>query len=94
MRDGIACLEMLAAQMHARGWTAYLHAPADRLASLVVQDPRDERTMGSDIVAAPGGAPGDWWYWFSWGERIAPVHAPGAAADAVISALQEPQTVS
>ena len=92
MRDGIACLDMLAAQMHARGWTAYLRAPADRLASLVVQDPGDERTMGSDIVAAP--AAGDWWYWFSWGERIAPVHAPGAAADAVISALQESRTLS
>ena len=82
---------MLAAQMHARGWSAYLHAPADRLASLVVQDPPDDRTMGSGIVAAPGGgAIAEWWYWFSWGERIAPVHAPGAAADAVISALREP----
>ena len=64
----------------------------DRLASLVVQDPRDDRTMGSDIIAAP--AAGDWWYWFSWGERIAPVHAPEAAADAVISALQESQALS
>jgi len=34
------------------------------------------------------GATGDRWYWFSWAERIAPVHAPEAAADAVISALQ------
>ena len=94
VRDGITCLDMLAAQLHARGWTAYLRAPADRLTSLFVQDPHDGRTMGSDIVAAPGGGAGDWWYWFSWGERIAPVHAPDAAADAVISALQAPQTLS
>ncbi len=92
VRDGIACLDMLAAQLNARGWTAYLRAPADRLASLVVLDPRDDRTMGSDIVAAP--AAGDWWYWFSWGERIAPVRAPGAAADAVISALRTAQALS
>jgi hypothetical protein len=84
---------------HARGATARprldrLPPGAGRLASLLVQDPRDERTMGSDIVAAPGGSTGDWWYWFTWGERIAPVHAPGAAADAIISALREPQTLS
>jgi hypothetical protein len=34
------------------------------------------------------GATGDRWYWFSWTGRIAPVHAPEAAADAAISALQ------
>ena len=65
-----------------------LTAPADRLASLFVQDPHDEGADGGHIVAAPGSTTGDWWYWFSWAERIAPVHAPGAAADAVISALQ------
>jgi len=89
--DGLACLDVLAAQMHARGWTAYVTAPADRLASLFVQDPHDEGADGGHIVAAPGSTTGDWWYWFSWAERIAPVHAPGAAADAVISALQPPE---
>jgi hypothetical protein len=94
VRDGIACLDVLAAQMHARGWTAYVSAPADRLASLFVQDPHDEGADGGHIVAAPGGTTGDWWYWFSWAERIAPVHAPEAAADAVISALQQPRALS
>ena len=94
VRDGIACLDVLAAQMHARGWTAYISAPADRLASLFVQDPQDEGANGGHIVAAPGGTTGDWWYWFSWAERIAPVHAPEAAADAVISALQQPRALS
>jgi hypothetical protein len=89
VRDGIACLEVLAAQIHARGWTAHINTPAARLASLFVQDPHD-RAKCSDIIAAPGGTTGDWWYWFSWAERIAPVHAPAAAADAIIRAFQRP----
>jgi hypothetical protein len=39
--DGIACLDALAAQMHARGWSAYITTPAGRLASLFVQDPQN-----------------------------------------------------
>lgn len=94
VRDGIAYLDVLAAQIRARGWTAYISAPAGRVASLFVQDPHDDRAYGTDIIAAPGGTADDWWYWFSWAERIAPVHAPGAAADAVISALQRPRALS
>ncbi len=85
VRDAIACLDVLAAQMRARGWTAYLVTPSGRLASLVVLDPHDQG-QGSDIIAAPGGSAGDLWYWFSWGERIASVHAPGVAAEAIIQA--------
>lgn len=92
VRDAVACLDVLAAQMRTRGWTAYLVTPSGRLASLVVQDPRD-RAECRDIVAAPGGSAGDLWYWFSWGERIASAHAPAVAADAIIrtqSALHNP----
>jgi hypothetical protein len=49
--DGIACLDALAAQMHARGWSAYITTPAGRLASLFVQDPQDRAECG-DIIAA------------------------------------------
>ena len=87
--DAIADLDMLAAQLHTRGWTAYLTMPADRVAALSVQDPHD-RAQWNDIIAAPGGATGDWWYWFSWAERIGPIHAPAAAAEAIIKALQQP----
>ena len=87
--DGIACLDALAAQMHARGWSAYITTPAGRLASLFVQDPHDHPKCG-DIIAALDGATGHWWYWFSWAERIAPAHAPAVAADAIIRALQRP----
>jgi RimJ/RimL family protein N-acetyltransferase len=85
--DGIAFLDVLAAQLRARGWTAYVSTPAGRPAVLSVPDPHI-RTEWSYIVVAPGGAGGEWWYWFSWAERIAPVHAPATAADAVITALQ------
>jgi RimJ/RimL family protein N-acetyltransferase len=76
VRDAIACLDVLAAQMRTRGWTAYLATPPGRLASLVVQDPHDG-TEGCDIIAAPGGSAGDLWYWFSWGERIASARRRG-----------------
>jgi len=87
VRDGVACLDALAAHMHARGWTAYIGTPAGRLAFLSVHNPHD-RAECRDIIAAPGGD--HWWYWFSWAERIAPVHAPATAAEAIIRAVQRP----
>ena len=87
--DGIAFLDELASQLRARGWSAYITTPAGRLASLFVQDPHDHPKCG-DIIATLDGATGRWWYWFSWAERIAPAHAPAAAADAIIRALQRP----
>lgn len=87
--DPIARLDALAAHLRTRGWTTYIHTPAGRLASLFVQDPHHRAECG-DILAAPDGTTGDWWYWFSWAERIAPVHPPAAAADAIIAACQRP----
>jgi hypothetical protein len=89
--EGIACLDALAAQMHARGWSAYITTPTARLASLFVQDPQDRAECG-DIIAARDATTGQWWYWFSWAERITPAHVPAAAADAIISALRRPPT--
>jgi hypothetical protein len=85
--DVIACLDVLAAHMQAHGWTACINPPAGRPSSLFVQDPHDHTACG-DIMATPGNTTGDWWYWFSWAERIGPVHAPAAAADTIIAALQ------
>jgi hypothetical protein len=87
--DRIACLEVLAAQLHARGWTAYLSTPAGRLARLFVQDPDDQAECG-DVMAALDDLSGEWWYWFGWAERIAPVSTSALAADAVIQGLQRP----
>jgi hypothetical protein len=85
--DEIACLDALASQMHARSWTAYINTPPRRPASLFVLGPHDPAECG-DIFAAPDGITGEWWYWFSWAERIGPVHAPEAAADAIVMAFQ------
>jgi len=87
--DPIARLDVLAAHLRTRGWTSYLTTPAGRLASLFVQDPHHRAECG-DILAAPDDTTGDWWYWFSWAERIAPVHPPAAAAEAIIAACQRP----
>ena len=84
--DPIARLDVLVGHLRTRGWTTYINTPAGRLASLFVQDPHYRAECG-DILAAPDGT-GDWWYWFSWAERITPVHPPGAAADAIIAACQ------
>jgi len=87
--DPIARLDVLAAHLRTRGWTTYINTPAGRLASLFAQDPHHRAECG-DILAAPDGTTGDWWYWFSWAERIAPVYPPAAAADAIIAACQRP----
>jgi hypothetical protein len=87
--DRMACLEVLAAQLRARGWTAYLSTPAGRLARLFVQDPDDQAECG-DVMAAFDDISGEWWYWFGWAERIAPVSTSAIAADAIIKVLRRP----
>src|SRR6266480_1266510 len=72
--DEIAYLEVLAEQMHARRWTAYIITPPRRTASLFVLGPHDPAEYG-DIFASPDVITGEWWYWFSWAERIGPAHA-------------------
>ena len=37
----------------------------------------------ADIIAAPDSSADNWWYWFSWAERITAVHVPAVAADAL-----------
>jgi hypothetical protein len=89
VRDVIAHLDVLAAHLRSRGWTTYINTPAGRLAFLFMQDPHHRAECG-EIIALPDSATGDWWYWFSWAQRIAPVHPPAAAADAIIAACQRP----
>ena len=87
--DAIACLDVLAAHLRARGWTTYINTPDGRLAFLFVQG-SDHRAECGEIIAIADNATGDWWYWFSWAQRITPVHPPAAAADAIIAACQRP----
>ena len=87
--DAIACLDVLAAHLRARGWTTYINTPDGRLAFLFVQGPH-HRAESGEIIAIADSTTGDWWYWFSWAQRIAPVHPPAAAADAIIAACRRP----
>ena len=47
VRDAVASLDVLAAQLRTRGWTAYLATPPGRLASLVVEAPRTARSAAT-----------------------------------------------
>jgi hypothetical protein len=85
----IACLDVLAAELIARGWAACVTAPPGRPVRLFVQDPGDP-AMFSYIAAAPGDTSGDWWFWFGWAERIAPTAMPGTAAEAIARQLRRP----
>ena len=85
--DAIAYLDALAAQMRACGWTAYVNTRPGRLASLFVRDPHNPAVC-ADIVAAPDSDTDNWWYWFSWAERITTGYAPHAAAIAIIATLR------
>jgi hypothetical protein len=87
--DAIACLDVLAAHLRARGWTTYINIPDGRLAFLFVQGSHHRAECG-EIIAIADSATGDWWYWFGWAQRITPVYPPAAAADAIIAACQRP----
>jgi hypothetical protein len=87
--DQIAYLDVLADEVIARGWTAYITTPLGRPVRLFVQDPHDS-AMCSYIMAAPDEGSGEWWYWFGWAERIARVGAAAAAADAIVRVLRRP----
>jgi len=82
----LAWLDALAAELTARGWTAYVTAPRGRLACLFVQNPHDRR-MCADVMTAAGSGRGDWWFWFGWAERIAPAGAPDTAAAVIVTEL-------
>jgi len=86
-------LDVLAAELTARGWTAYVTTPRGRPARLFVQNPHD-RGMCADVMAAAESDTGDWWFWFGWAERIAPVSAPDTAAAVILTELRRPVDAS
>lgn len=82
-------LDALAAELTARGWAAYVTTACGRPARLFVQNPRDPG-MCADVMAAAESGTGDWWFWFGWAERIAPVGAPDTAAAVIVTELRRP----
>jgi hypothetical protein len=90
--ERLARLDALAAELTALGWTAYVTAPQGRPARLFVQNPHDQE-MCADIMTSAENGTGDWWFWFSWAERIAPADSPDAAAAVIVAELRRPVDV-
>ena len=85
--EQIAHLDVLAGQVAIYGWTAHVRTPAGRLPHLFVQDPQNPNACG-DIVAMPNSATGEWWFWFSYAQRIAPVETLAIATHTIIKTLR------
>ncbi|MCW2919720.1 MAG: hypothetical protein JWN52_7788 [Actinomycetia bacterium] len=64
-------LDQLAERLRADGWEAWLTVSSSHLPYVLVLNPK-MRALNDEVIAAPDAA-GDWWYWWSWAERIAPV---------------------
>ena len=62
-------LEGLAEAVTQHGLKARLVTPPDRVPSLHVVNP-DAAALAEDVYAGPG-QDGQWWFWWSWAERIA-----------------------
>ena len=62
-------LEGLAEALADHGLRARLVAPPGRVPSLHVVNPQAS-ALAEDVYAAPG-QDGQWWFWWSWAERIA-----------------------
>src|SRR5690348_6932511 len=66
----IAALDELATKLGAQGWQVRLHAPPDRRPMLNVSNPGV--MMLSELVTAAQDSDGQWWFWWSWAERVSP----------------------
>ncbi len=73
VRTTPVALELLANELQARGFETHLVEPDGKRPYLHVRNPR-ARILVENIVTDAD------WYWYSWAERISPVHE---VADAV-----------
>jgi hypothetical protein len=71
-------LEGLATELATRGMRTRLVTPAGRLPSLHVVNPA-AAALSEDVYAGVG-RDGQWWFWWSWAERIAAGEDFGGAA--------------
>ncbi|HUY48034.1 MAG TPA: hypothetical protein VMV92_20295 [Streptosporangiaceae bacterium] len=76
----ITALEKLAAELAARGFEARLFTPQARLPSLTVASPQ-AALLAETVITGAG------WFWWPWGDRIAPVSDAAAAAGIVARVL-------
>ena len=81
----LARLEGLAKALTSRGLRARIVAPAGRVPSLHVVNPV-AGALAEDIYAGRG-QDGQWWFWWSWAERIAVSEDTEAAAVTIARVL-------
>jgi hypothetical protein len=77
----LARLEGLAAELAGHGLRTQLVAPPGRLPSLHVVNPA-ATALAEDVYAGPG-RDGQWFFWWSWAERIAADQDVPAAASRI-----------
>jgi hypothetical protein len=80
-------LEGLAEAVTAQGLSARLVAPPGRLPSLHVVNPR-AAALAEDVYAGPC-QDGQWWFWWSWAERIAAGDDLAGAASRILHVLAD-----
>ena len=83
--EAIAVLEVLALRLGSDGLLVQLHAPPDRRPMLHVTNPKV--MMLSELVTAGQDADGQWWFWWSWAERISPAGDLDRAASVIARVL-------
>ncbi len=81
----IAVLEDLGTRLGAEGWQVRLHAPPGRRPMLYVCNPGV--IMLSELVTADRDSDGQWWFWWSWAERISPASQLDRAATVISRVL-------
>lgn len=75
-----AQVEALATELSERGFATTVVSSGKYRRLTVVNKAASQ--LSENVYAAPA-SDGPWWFWWSWGERIAPVEDVSAAAHAV-----------
>jgi hypothetical protein len=79
-------LEKLGAELAHRGLETFVMAPPGRVPSLYVTNP-DARALEESVYVTLG-TDGQWWFWWSWAERIGVADDLDSAADTVARVLR------
>ncbi|HEY4853814.1 MAG TPA: hypothetical protein VII22_23765 [Streptosporangiaceae bacterium] len=76
----VTSLEKLASELTARGFETRLAVPQGHVPSLAITNPQATALSETVIV-------GEDWYWWSWGEKVAPVAEVSEAAGVIARVL-------
>ena len=86
-REAAGQLEALANDLEARGFAARLVNSGEHMGIRVAH--RVVSQLSETVYAGPAGD-GTWWFWWSWGDQIAPVSDAQTAAFKIAYVLTPP----